>query len=400
MSNILRVSQLNRYVKSKLEGDPLLQEVYISGEIGTLSFNGRSGHIYFTLKEEESSLKAVMFAGNARFLRFTPKAGLAVIARGSVSLYEKDGTFQLIVSEIMIDGGSSLGFAFEKQKQMLEKKGYFAQENKKAIPKNPAVVGVVTSENGAALHDIISVIERLNPAVKILFAPASVQGRDAANAIANAVKLLNIDGRSEVIIVGRGGGSVEDLWSFNEEAVVKAVFDSDIPVISAVGHETDVTLCDLAADIRAATPTAAAQIAICERTYLLDRISLYKLQLDNSIKKYLEDKEYRLLSVINDESLKSPEFFINKNRQRLNNLILLMNKHTEHFIHNRTDKIAMRAALLDSVSPLKILTRGYCVAKSGEKTVSSIDMVEYGDSLKIIFTDGSINTTVIGKEEG
>jgi len=400
VSNILKVSQLNRYVKSKLESDALLQEVYISGEIGTLSVNGRSGHIYFTLKEGESSVKAVMFAGNARFLRFAPRTGLAVIARAAVSLYEKDGTFQIIVSELMIDGGSLLGFAFEKQKLSLEKKGYFAPENKKAIPENPAVIGVVTSDTGAAFQDIISVIDRINPAVKIILAPAAVQGKEAAQSIAEAVQLLNNDGRSEVLIVGRGGGSAEDLWTFNEEAVVKAVFESKIPVISAVGHETDVTLCDLAADVRAATPTAAAQIAVSERTNLLNTLSAYKSRLDNVIEQYIKSKEEHLSSVKNNESLKNPEFFINKNRQRLNNLILLMNKHTEDFINNKTNEIALRAALLDSVSPLKILSRGYCVAQSNNMTVTSVDMVENGDLLKLIFSDGTVDTAVIGKEKG
>jgi len=400
VSNILRVSQLNRYVKSKLESDALLQEVYISGEIGTLSVNGRSGHIYFTLKEGESSVKAVMFAGNARFLRFAPRTGLAVIARAAVSLYEKDGTFQIIVSELMIDGGSLLGFAFEKQKLSLEKKGYFAPENKKAIPENPAVIGVVTSDTGAAFQDIISVIDRINPAVKIILAPAAVQGKEAAQSIAEAVQLLNNDGRSEVLIVGRGGGSAEDLWTFNEEAVVKAVFESKIPVISAVGHETDVTLCDLAADVRAATPTAAAQIAVSERTNLLNTLSAYKSRLDNVIEQYIKSKEEHLSSVKNNESLKNPEFFINKNRQRLNNLILLMNKHTKDFINSKTDEIALRAALLDSVSPLKILSRGYCVAQSNGTAITTVDAVNNGDSLKITFYDGSVDTTVIGKEKG
>jgi len=399
VSNILRVSQLNRYVKSKLEGDSLLQEVYISGEIGTLSLNARSGHIYFTLKEGESTVKAVMFAGNAKFLRFAPKTGLAVIARASVSLYEKDGTFQIIVSELMIDGGSSLGFAFEKQKLLLEKKGYFAQENKKAIPENPAVIGIVTSETGAALHDIIITIERINPSVTVILAPSAVQGKEAADSIAKAIAQLNTDGRSEVIIVGRGGGSAEDLWSFNEEAVVKAVFESKIPVISAVGHETDVTLCDLAADVRAATPTAAAQIAVIERTNLLNMLSIYKYRLDTTVHQRINAKEEHLFSFKNNEHFKTPQFFINKNRQILNNLILLMNKHTEVFITKRTDEIAMRAAVLESVSPLKILSRGYCVAQNNSTAVTSVDSVKTGDSLKIIFSDGSVNTTVTEKEK-
>jgi len=400
VSNILRVSQLNRYVKSRLESDSLLQEVYVSGEIGTFSVNGRSGHIYFTLKEGDSAIKAVMFAGNAKFLKFMPQSGLAVIARGGVTLYERDGTFQIIVSELMIDGGSSLGFAFEKQKQLLSQKGYFAEDKKKVVPQNPSVVGVVTSETGAVIHDILSVIEQINPSVKIILAPAVVQGKDAARSVAEAIAMLNSDGRSEVLIVGRGGGSAEDLWAFNEEAVVKAVYESNIPVISAVGHETDVTLCDLAADLRAATPTAAAQLAVCERALLLNKLSLYSETLNRCIADYFESKNNQLMAVVKHDLFKNPQIFINKNRQILNNLILSMNKHSIDTTDKMANEISYRAALLESVSPLKILARGYCAAEVSGKTVSSVDMVKQGDILKIKMCDGSLNTAVIGKEKG
>ncbi|HWP52395.1 MAG TPA: exodeoxyribonuclease VII large subunit, partial [Clostridia bacterium] len=270
---ILKVSQLNRYVKSQLEADPRLKEVYVAGEIGTLTVNQRSGHLYLTLRDETSSIKAIMFAGNAMQLKFMPQSGMAVVARGSATLYERDGAFQLSVSELMLDGAGAQGFAFEKQKQLLATKGYFDEHKKRVLPYNPAVIGVVTSDSGAALHDIISVIARKNPTVHVLLVPAVVQGPDAPASIAAAIATLNRDGRSAVIIVGRGGGSAEDLWAFNEEATVRAVAESHIPTISAVGHETDITLCDLAADLRAATPTAAAELAVADRAQLAERLA-------------------------------------------------------------------------------------------------------------------------------
>lgn len=386
---ILKVSQLNRYVKSQLEADTRLKEVYVAGEIGTLTANQRSGHLYFTLRDDMSSIKAVMFAGNVMQLKFMPQSGLAVIARGAATLYERDGTFQLMVSELMLDGAGAQGFAFERQKQLLAAKGYFDTNKKRAIPSNPATIGVVTSDSGAALHDIISVIARKNPTVQILLAPAVVQGAQAPASIAAAIATLNLDGRSEVLIVGRGGGSAEDLWAFNEEAVVSAVAQSRIPTISAVGHETDITLCDLAADLRAATPTAAAELAVTDRAQLVERLTQRKNMLKNAMSNQIVLKEKLLLEKKSTESLKNPWFFINKNRQRLNNLIESMYNLSQSEIINRAEPVSQRAALLDSLSPLRVLARGYCIAIKDGRPVISAAHLQRGENITLRLHQGS-----------
>lgn len=386
---ILKVSQLNRYVKSQLESDQRLKEIYVAGEIGTLTVNQRSGHLYFTLRDDLSSIRAVMFAGNAVQLKFMPQSGLAVVARGAATLYERDGAFQLMVSELMLDGAGAQGFAFEKQKQLLAVKGYFDEGRKRPIPPNPMIVGVVTSDSGAALHDIISVVARKNPTVQLLLAPAVVQGPDAPASIAAAIATLNRDGRSGVIIVGRGGGSAEDLWAFNEEATVRAVAGSGIPVISAVGHETDITLCDLAADLRAATPTAAAELAVTDRMQLIERLEQRKAAIKNAIMHQIILKERQLYEKKMAEPLKNPRFFINKNRQRLNNLIESMYNLSQSEVSNRYKPVAQQAALLDSLSPLRVLSRGYCIAVKDGHPVLSAAHLQVGDVVALRLHKGS-----------
>ncbi len=385
---VLKVSQLNRYVKSQLESDPRLKEIYVAGEIGTLTANQRSGHLYFTLRDDAASIKAVMFSGNVLQLKFMPQAGLAVVARGAATLYERDGGFQLMVSELMLDGAGAQGFAFERQKQLLAAKGYFDADKKRSIPYNPPVVGVVTSDSGAALHDIISVITRKNPSVRLLLAPAVVQGPDAPASIAAAIQMLNRDGRSAVIIVGRGGGSAEDLWAFNEEATVRAVAGSRIPTISAVGHETDVTLCDLAADLRAATPTAAAELAVADRAQLIERLAQRRNLLKNAMAQQFALKERLLVEKKAAEPLKNPRFFINKNRQRLNNLIESMYNLSQTDVSNRVGAVAQRAALLDSLSPLQILARGYCIASKDGHPLHSAGQLQAGDRITLRLYEG------------
>lgn len=400
MLQILKVSQLNRYVRSQLEADTRLREVYVAGEIGTLSAAQRSGHIYFTLRDGDYSVRAVMFASNAQFLRFMPKQGMRVIARGSVTLYERDGAFQIIASELMIDGAGAQGFAFERQKQLLEAKGYFAEEHKRPIPAMPQTIGVVTSESGAALHDIIVTLSAQNPTVKLITAHASVQGASAASEIAAAIRLINRDSRCDVLIVGRGGGSAEDLWCFNEEAVVKAVFESKIPVISAVGHETDITLCDLAADRRAATPTAAAQMAVCPVTRLRDMLVLRNSALDScmlnkldSCKRILDERKFA-------PQLQNPAYLVDKNRQILNNLISSMYNEMSRKMSGCSDSIAKRAALLQSLSPLNVLSRGYAIAMMGENAVTDSAKLNINDEITLKFSRGGAKAVITSLEKG
>ena len=318
--SILKVSQLNRYVRSRLEEDARLREVYVAGEIGSMTAHPRSGHLYFTLKDADASVRAVMFASHAEHLRFFPKPGLAVVARGTATLYERDGGFQLIVTELMLDGAGALGIAFERLKQALAAQGLFDTAKKRPIPPFPSTIGLVTSASGAALQDILSVAQRRNPSVSLILAPAAVQGKEAAASIAAAIRRLNEDGRSEVLIVGRGGGSAEDLWAFNEEETVRAVAGSAIPVISAVGHETDTTLCDYAADLRAATPTAAAELAIPDRTGILERLSRSGVTLRERIDRILAKKQQELDRIRTTPALQDSSYFLTKNRQKLDEL--------------------------------------------------------------------------------
>ncbi len=387
--SILKVSQLNRYVRSQLEADNRLAELYVAGEIGTITANQRSGHLYFTLKDQQASVRAVMFASNALHLRFLPQPGLAVIARGAATLYERDGAFQMIVSELMLDGAGALGLAFEKLKMALEAQGLFAAERKRPIPPNPKTIGIVTSPSGAALHDIVSVAERRNPSVRLLFAPAVVQGREAAASISAAIRRLNEDGRCEVIIVGRGGGSAEDLWAFNEEETVRAVAESRIPTISAVGHETDVSLCDYAADLRAATPTAAAELAIGDRAVLCEAVNLRARRLEERMARLLEDKQQRLSTLSAQPALCDPAFFLNKNRQKLDSLIKSMYRLMQSETLRRAEALATRAALLESLSPLKILSRGYAIAQREGRPILSIGELSPGDQLWLRLHQGT-----------
>ncbi|MCI6026826.1 MAG: exodeoxyribonuclease VII large subunit [Oscillospiraceae bacterium] len=379
--SILKVSQLNRYVRSQLESDRRLSELYVAGEIGSMTVNQRSGHLYFTLKDPNASVRAVMFASHAEHLRFLPKPGLAVIARGAATLYERDGAFQMTVSELMLDGAGALGLAFEQLKEKLAAQGLFSEDRKRPIPPNPRIIGIVTSPSGAALHDIVSVAQRRNPSVLLLLAPAAVQGREASASIAEAIRLLNQDGRSEVILVGRGGGSAEDLWAFNEEEAVRAVASSGIPVISAVGHETDVSLCDYAADLRAATPTAAAELAIPDRTVLLQALERRSELLRERMNRLLAEKQRKLSSLQQMPALHDPAFFLNKNRQRLDYLIESMYDLSRREIPRRSEQLGHRAALLESLSPLGILSRGYAIAERGGRPILSADELSHGEEL-------------------
>ncbi|PWM25159.1 MAG: exodeoxyribonuclease VII large subunit [Oscillospiraceae bacterium] len=386
--SILKVSQLNRYVRSRLEEDARLREVYVAGEIGSMTAHPRSGHLYFTLKDADASVRAVMFASHAEHLRFFPKPGLAVVARGTATLYERDGGFQLIVTELMLDGAGALGIAFERLKQALAAQGLFDTAKKRPIPPFPSTIGLVTSASGAALQDILSVAQRRNPSVSLILAPAAVQGKEAAASIAAAIRRLNEDGRSEVLIVGRGGGSAEDLWAFNEEETVRAVAGSAIPVISAVGHETDTTLCDYAADLRAATPTAAAELAIPDRTGILERLSRSGVTLRERIDRILAKKQQELDRIRTTPALQDSSYFLTKNRQKLDELSNSLRRLACTGIERRADALGAKTALLESLSPLGVLSRGYVIAQAEGKPIRNASELSVGEALTLRFYRG------------
>ena len=391
---VLRVSQLNRFVRSLLESAPQLSEVYLRGEISNLSYYPASGHYYFSLKDEAASVRAVMFRSNAALLRFIPENGMCVLARGAVTLYERDGLYQLTVSELVPDGAGARAVMLEQLRRRLTEEGLFSQEKKRPLPKNPGVIGIVTSPQGAVLHDILSVVERKAPDLRLLLAPAAVQGREAAASVARAIRLLGEDGRSDVILLARGGGSAEDLWAFQEEESVRAVASSPIPVISAVGHETDTTLCDWAADCRAATPTAAAEIALGGREDLRVRLSQKGEALSASIRCRLTEND-RLFSERKSKiSSLDPAFLLAEQEKRLYNITEKMHNLRGDLLRRQEEKILTRAGQLDLLSPLRVLARGYSITQKNGVPLQNVSQLLAGDTVETRLAEGRLLSVV------
>ena len=393
---IISVSQLNYYVKSLLDNDAHLSSVFVTGEISNLTDHYRSGHIYFSLKDNNCVIKAVMFAGNARNLKFKPQEGMKIIARGRVSLYEPSGNYQFYVEDMQPDGIGELTIAFEQLKKKLSEKGIFDQSHKKPIPKFPQTIGVITSPTGAAIQDIKNILSRRFPSADIVLCPVLVQGESASAQLVNAVNIFNEYDCADVIIIGRGGGSIEDLWAFNSEELAYAIYASNIPVISAVGHETDFTICDFVSDLRAPTPSAAAELAVPDKEELIAYYNSQKQYLtsilDNKISKANRVlSEYKL--VLNENS---PEKQIAKYNENIslfrNRLESLMNEK----LNTAFEKIHKNGGKLEALNPVSVLQRGYSVAEKDGKIVSSVNDVKTDDILNITLKDGKIITKVQG----
>lgn len=411
----ISVSQLNKYIKSLLETDINLSRVTVCGEISNFKLHS-SGHCYMTLKDETASVRAVMFKSSAAKLQFTPENGMKIIASGKISLYERDGQYQLYIASMRQDGVGDLYAAYEVLKKRLQQEGLFDVSHKKSLPSFPRTIGVVTSRTGAAVRDIINVTKRRYPLAEILICPVLVQGDGSASSIVSAIEYLNKTKSADVIIVGRGGGSIEDLWSFNDESVAYAIYNSEIPIISAVGHETDFTIADFVADLRAPTPSAAAELAVPSVLELKAAIFKYCSGMYSCIKKDLDYKK----RLIKSFSIKNPLDYINKSRLQADNCVQKMIKassfklsaqraRTESLAHSlvnlinnqfaqKSKKTAVISARLDSLSPLKVMSRGYCVAKSGGNTITATSQVKPGAKLGIRVTDGTINCTVNNTE--
>ena len=390
---IATVSQINGYIKKILDGNIVLNDIWIKGEISNFKRH-YSGHIYITLKDEGGVLKAVMFKGAASALLFEPSDGMRVLARGKVSVYEAGGSYQLYITEMIPDGVGDLYIAYEQMKKRLEDEGLFDAAHKKAIPRFPECIGVVTASTGAAVRDIINVITRRYPRVKILLYPALVQGNGAAESVVSGIKYFNMNKAADVIIVGRGGGSIEDLWAFNEEPVARAIYNSDIPVISAVGHETDFTIADFVADLRAPTPSAAAELAVPSQTELLSYISTCRLRLDKTIIKLFDNYNLRLAAL----KTKSPIQRIQDLQIRVDDYLKNCEKSFGMSLLANRKNLAEQVAKLDALSPLKVLSRGYLVASDEEnKVIRSIDSVNKGDLINLRFTDGTAECIVNDK---
>lgn len=394
-STVLSVTQLNTYVKSILEGDLILRNVFVVGEISNFTNHYRTGHYYMTLKDENSCIKAVMFRSANQRLRFMPESGMGVIVRGRVSLYDRDGQYQLYIEDMQPDGIGALNLAFEQLKNKLASEGLFDESFKKSIPSRVRKIGVVTSATGAVIQDIKNVVSRRYPLAEIILAPVEVQGVNAAPQIAAAIDDFNSDDYADVLIVGRGGGSLEDLWAFNEEIVARAVFRSRIPVISAVGHETDFTICDFVADLRAPTPSAAAELAVPDIrddiAFVNGAVSLMESAIDKRIKSEL-DKLYLLKDKLN---LLSPTNLID---ERMNTVSLLYNDALNRIndkLNCEGNRFAVACAKIDSLNPIKVLSRGYSITMKENKIIKSINDVTCGDRISVKFSDGEKECEVL-----
>lgn len=398
---VLTVTQLNTYIKLQFEGDENLSHVFVIGEISNFTKNYRSGHLYFSLKDEHCAVRAVMFARSAAYLRFLPEDGMKVIARGRMGVYEISGQYQLYVEDLQPDGLGALNLAFEQLKAKLEKEGLFSAERKKPLPKFPRRIGVITSPTGAAVHDILTILARRYPLAEVVFRPVQVQGDLAAPQIVDALRQINRLQCADVIIVGRGGGSLEDLWPFNEESVARAVAASSVPVISAVGHETDFTICDFAADLRAPTPSAAAELAVPDKTELLGEILAQKMRLQNAAEAKVADAKASFLPLAESRVLKNPLENVELRRVQVDRLAASLDTAAARKTERAREQLSAVSGRLNALSPLAVLSRGYA-AVFGEqgKAVSKADEIRKNEKITVRMSDGALHCTVNEKKAG
>ena len=397
MSTVLTVSQLNKYVKSLLESDGKLKYIYLKGEISNLTIH-YTGHIYFSLKDEnQCTIKAVMFANKASYLKFTPKSGMKVILRGSVTLYEKTGSYQINADEMYPDGAGALNLAYEQLKAKLQNEGLFDISHKKPLPKFPEKIGVITSPTGAAVQDIFRILGRRYPIGEIIMCPVLVQGENAAVDLTNAVKKFNALQCADVIIIGRGGGSVEDLWAFNDESLARAIYECEIPIVSAVGHETDFTICDFAADVRASTPSAAAElVSSVTNENMLSDIHNFMNDIYYSMQRRIHNEYQRYERAANARAFKNPHDIIKNRQMKLDVLHEKLKGSYSKKLSAEKERFAELAAKLDTLSPLKILSRGYSVTKKDGHIINSVLQVNPNDKIEVVLSDGSMECTVTG----
>lgn len=398
-NNVLSITQVNEYIRSRMDSDPLLTAVAVRGEISNYKLYP-SGHHYFTLKDENAALRCVMFKGNAFRLKFRPENGMKIIAFGKISVFPRDGAYQLYCTALTVDGIGDLHAAFEQLKKKLEAQGLFDEAHKKPIPKYPAVIGIVTSPAGAAVHDMIRILRKRFPLSKVRLIPVRVQGVEAPGEIASAIYYANHFKLADVLIVGRGGGSIEDLWAFNEEVVAKAIYESSIPVISAVGHEPDVTISDYVADLRAATPSNAAELSVPDQDVLRQTLDAMNETMTSVLRRQIQSGRMHLKALSAGSALRSPKSYIDSRRKALELLQGKMISGYNDSLNKNKHRYFMNTAKLDALSPLKVLTRGYSVAKSAEGTViSSVSQIKKDDRVSVTVSDGRFFATVVEKEQ-
>lgn len=390
---VISVSQLNRYVKSLLEGDANLAAVYIGGEISNFTNHYKSGHLYMSLKDEGALVKAVMFRAYASKLAFTPENGMKVIVRARVSLYEKDGAFQIYIEEMQPDGVGALQIAFEQLKKKLAAEGLFEASRKKPLPRYPARVGVITSPTGAAVRDIFNVLGRRFPLARVVFTPVLVQGEGAPAQLVAALRRFNETDAADVLIIGRGGGSIEELWAFNDETVARAVAASRIPVISAVGHETDFTICDFVADLRAPTPSAAAELAVPDQHQLAARLTQLYGALRQSALHRVQVENTRLAAIRDKRCLSTPLFYVEEQGMRLDYFVRRFAAAAQVQTSRAEGRLSAAAGKLDALSPLKVLSRGYSIVYKGDEVQHLAGDIHPGDKLSLRLSDGRVECT-------
>lgn len=396
---VLSITQLNEYIRGKMDQDLLLNQVAVCGEISNYKLYP-SGHHYFTLKDETSALKCVMFKGNALRLRFRPENGMKIIAMGKVSVYPRDGAYQLYCTAMAMDGVGDLHAAFEQLKKKLAAQGLFDPAHKKPLPKYPGTIGIITSSAGAAVHDMLRILRKRYPLIQVKLLPVRVQGAEAPGEIVAAIRYANYHKLADLLIVGRGGGSIEDLWAFNDERVAYAIYESEIPIISAVGHEPDVTISDYVADLRAATPSNAAELAVPDQEGLLQNLDGMSSAMATALSRQIKSARQHLNVLSQSPALRSPTGYLD---QREKGLELLKNRliAAENQVIQRNNQRHIAAvSKLDAMSPLKVLTRGYSMVQ-GEKgeVVRSVKQVELGERISISLSDGTISATVMDKKE-
>ena len=394
----ITVTELNKYIKDKFEKDEYLAELLIKGEISNFK-NHYTGHMYFTLKDEKSLIKCVMFKTYAQKLNFIPKDGMKVIILGGVSVFERDGVYQIYVKAIQEDGLGDLYKKYQQLKEKLEKQGLFDISHKKKIPMMPKIIGVLSSQTGSVIRDIINVSTRRNPNVYIRLLPVPVQGEGASEKIAYGIDYMNKNKLADVLILARGGGSLEDLWPFNEEIVANSIYNSEIPIISAVGHETDFTIADFVSDLRAPTPSAAAELAVPDIYEVNQKLNSYKDRLRMALVKKVEFMRLRYEKCMSSSVFKEPTRRINDNYMKIDIYIKQIENIIRQKCKNEKTRYIELVSKLDALSPLKTLSRGYSLVEKNNKIIKSVKQLNKGDEFKIRFADGKISAKYVQKED-
>ena len=396
---VLSITQLNEYIQRKMDSDPMLGAVAVRGEISNYKCYP-SGHHYFTLKDESSALKCVMFRGNASRLKFRPENGMKIIAMGKVSVFPRDGAYQLYCTAMAMDGVGDLYAAFEQLKAKLQAQGLFDPAHKKPLPKYPGTIGIITSSAGAAVHDMIRILRKRYPLTNVRLLPVRVQGVEAPGEIAAAIRYANHYALADLLIVGRGGGSIEDLWAFNDERVAYAIFESRIPVISAVGHEPDVTISDFVADLRAATPSNAAELAVPDRDALSQTLDSMSAAMATALNRQLKAAKQHLDVLSQSPSLRSPASYLEQKGKCLELLRSRMIAAQNHPIAQKNQHYIAYVSKLAAMIPLKVLTRGYSMAQTEQgHLIRSVHQVELGERIMVSLSDGTLQATVMDRKE-